>query len=85
MYTVLVQPSADRSLRKLPDDVQRRIVAAIDELHKDPRPGGCKKLKGEDNLWRIRVGDYRVVYTIQDKKLVILVVRIAHRKDAYQN
>jgi mRNA interferase RelE/StbE len=49
MYTVLVQPSADRSLRKLPDDVQRRIIAALDELGNDPRPAGCKKLKGELN------------------------------------
>jgi mRNA interferase RelE/StbE len=83
-YVVAFKPSADKALRKLPSKVQERIALATKELRDDPRPRGCKKLKGEDNLWRIRVGDYRVVYTIKDDQLIVLVVRVAHRKDVYQ-
>jgi len=64
--------------------VQRRIVAAMEGLAADPRPPGCVKLQGEDELWRIRLGDYRVVYAVRDEKLMVLVVRVAHRKDVYR-
>lgn len=83
-YAVLYKPSAEKSLRKLPTGVQKRIVAATDALTDNPRPHGCVKLAGADNLWRIRVGVYRVVYTIQDEKLIVLVVRIGHRGDIYR-
>ena len=83
-YSVLFKASADKALQKLPEKVQQRIALAAGELAAEPRPKGCVKLEGEDNLWRIRVGDYRVVYTIEDKKLIVLVVRIAHRKDVYR-
>ena len=83
-YSVLFKSSADKALQKLPEKVQRRIALAASELADDPRPAGCVKLEGEDNLWRIRVGDYRIVYTIEDKKLIVLVVRVAHRKDVYR-
>jgi mRNA interferase RelE/StbE len=83
-YTVRFKPSADKALRKLPEMVQKRIVAAVEGLQSNPRPSGCVKLEGEDALWRIRVGDYRVVYHIRDKELIVVVVRIAHRKDVYK-
>jgi mRNA interferase RelE/StbE len=83
-YRVIFKGSADKALRQLPEGVQLRIAAATKALMDDPRPRGCVKLKGEDGLWRIRVGDYRVVYTIQDDELIVLVVRVAHRKDVYQ-
>lgn len=83
-YAVIFKPSADKALRKLPVSVQRRIVAATDALADDPRPAGSVKLHGADDLWRIRVGQYRVVYTIQDDALVVLVVRVAHRRDIYR-
>jgi mRNA interferase RelE/StbE len=84
-YTVYVAPSAHRSLRKLPDAVQRRIVSAIEALADEPRPHGAKKLAGQtDNLWRIRVGDYRIVYQIQDERLTVLVLRVGHRSDIYR-
>jgi mRNA interferase RelE/StbE len=83
-YRVLFKPSADKALRKLPESVQKRIAAAAEELGDDPRQPGCVKLKGEDDLWRIRVGDYRVVYAIQGDELLVLVVRVAHRKDVYR-
>ena len=68
---------------KLSAKVYDRVKKAVDGLIVDPRPRGAIKLKGEDNLWRIRVGDYRVVYAIEDEQLVVLVVRVANRKDAY--
>lgn len=84
-FTVHFKPSADKALRKLPEKVQKRIVAATEALGDDPRPPGCVKLKDEEEeLWRIRVGDYRVVYAIQDDALIVLVVRVAHRKDVYR-
>lgn len=73
----------DRQRRRLPIDVQKRIVRAPEQLETDPRPPGVRKLHGEDNLWRLRVGDYRVIYTIEDGRLLVLVVRVANRRDAY--
>lgn len=83
-YSVVFKTSADKALKKLPEKIQRRIALAASELADDPLPAGCVKLAGEDYLWRIRVGDYRIVYTIEDKKLIVLVVRVAHRKDVYR-
>ena len=83
-YAVYFKPSADRQLRKLPRDVQRRIVAAVDALADNPRPPGVVKITGDDNLRRIRVGDYRIVYEIHDDRLIVLVIRVAHRKDVYR-
>lgn len=83
-YAVYFKPSADRQLAKLPRDVQRRIVAAIEALADDPRPPGAVKITGDDNLWRIRVGDHRVAYEIHNDRLVVLVLRVAHRKDVYR-
>ena len=83
-YKVLFQPSAVRELGKLARDAQVRVMARIESLAKEPRPAGVKKLEGMKELYRLRVGDYRVVYRIQDERLVVLVVRIAHRRDAYR-
>ncbi len=83
-YASYLKPSADRRLARLPRDVQRRIVAAVDGLADDPRPAGMVKIAGDDNLWRIRVGDYRVVYEIHDDRLMVLVIRVAYRKDVYR-
>ena len=83
-YAVIFKPSADRALRRLAVNMQRRIVQAIERLGDDPRPAGVVKLAGDDNLWRIRIGDYRVVFEIHDDRLVVLVLRVAHRKDVYR-
>lgn len=83
-YTVELVPSADKALARLPAAVQRRIVLAVEALADDPRPAGCVKLADEESLWRIRVGDYRVVYEIHDKRLLVLVVHVADRKDVYR-
>ena len=61
-----------------------RIGKKIDALSRNPRPKGCRKLEGEDGLYRVRIGDYRVVYLVEDARLVILVVHIGHRRDVYR-
>jgi len=82
-YEIEFRPSARKELRKLPHRDQVRLVRAVEKLAENPRPPGVKKLRGEDDLYRIRAGDYRIVYQIQDDRLVVLVVRIGHRRDVY--
>ena len=84
MYTLLFSPSARRDFKKLPREVTKNISAAIDTLKNSPRPAGCKKLTNRD-AYRIRVADYRIIYEIHDKTVTVLVVRIRHRKEAYQD
>jgi len=84
LYQHIIKPSAEKQLDRLPANVRRRVVAALEDLRHDPRPPGCVKLTGKPELWRIRVGVYRVVYEIRDVELTILVVRIVHRKDVYR-
>jgi len=83
-YAIEFAPSAKRELHKLPRDLQLKLNRRIDSLSIEPRPRGSKKLKGATELWRIRVGDYRVVYEVRDKILVVLVVRVAHRREVYR-
>ena len=79
---VKLRPSARKSLAKLPRKEQLRIVAALELLSKTPRPPKCKKL--DDITYRVRVGDYRIVYDVHDDELIVLVIRIRHRKDVYR-
>lgn len=83
-YKILFKRSADRALKKLPQDVQRRIAGEAARLANNPRPAGVVKMAGDENLWRIRIGDYRLVYEIHDDRLIVLVLRVAHRKDVYR-
>ena len=75
---------AAKQFSKLTPDVQKRLVPRIDALGEDPRPNGCEKLEGESNAYRIRVGDYRIVYTIDDGWAQVTIARIAHRRDVYR-
>jgi mRNA interferase RelE/StbE len=75
--------SAEKELKALPSPVVIRIREAINALANDPHPPGSKKIKGEDRTFRIRIGDYRVLYEVHEKELLVLVVRVRHRKDAY--
>ncbi len=84
MYKIVIGKSAEKELNSLPNSVLLKVNAAILQLVNDPRPTGCKKLKGFKDLFRIRVGNYRVVYSIQDKILRIEVLKIADRKDVYK-
>ncbi|HWM06064.1 MAG TPA: type II toxin-antitoxin system RelE/ParE family toxin [Actinophytocola sp.] len=83
-YTIEFRRSAEKQLGKLEGQIRARILRTIVTLADDPRPPGVKALTGEIGLWRIRIGDYRVVYEINDTGLLILVVRIAHRSDVYR-
>jgi mRNA interferase RelE/StbE len=83
-YQVLLKPRARRDMDTLPNSVRERVARAIDALASDPRPAGVKKLQGDANLWRIRLGAYRIVYEIYDDKLIVLIVRVADRKDIYR-
>jgi mRNA interferase RelE/StbE len=85
MYKLIISPTAEKQMRRLPAKIHDRVLSALEQLRLHPRPRGCVKLEGEDDLWRIRVGDYRIVYSIEDEKLIILVVRVAHRKDVYRS
>jgi mRNA interferase RelE/StbE len=66
------------------ESLKRRIAKALHVLEENPRPSGCVKLQGEDELYRVRVGDYRIVYQIRDASLVVLVVQIGHRREIYR-
>ena len=82
-YSVLIKRSAAKELERLPDRIRRQIVTRISALAAQPRPAGCEKLTGED-LYRIREGDYRIVYSIADRELIVHVIRIANRRDVYR-
>lgn len=83
-YHVEVSRSAAKDLRGIAKEWIPKIVAVIEALETDARPPGCKKLVGSDHTYRIRMGDYRVVYEVADHTLIVLVVRIRHRRDAYR-
>ncbi len=83
-YTVEYDPKAIKELAGLDKPVARRIVKAVGALAADPRPAGCRELTGYPDLWRIRMGSYRVVYTIKDAELLVLALRVAHRSRAYR-
>jgi mRNA interferase RelE/StbE len=83
-YAIEVRPIALRELKALPEDIRRRVVGKIDSLADNPRPPGVEKLAGTENSYRVRVGDYRILYEIRDKVLLIAVVRVRHRREAYR-
>ena len=84
MYQVFVERSAEKDLKRLAAEARPRIISAIKTLAERPRPVGSRKLVGSENDWRIRVGDYRVIYEITDEIRIIRVNRIRHRKDSYR-
>jgi mRNA interferase RelE/StbE len=83
-YSIEWKASAAKELRKLPKQAIARIVTAVENLSMTPRPDGVRKLSGSENTYRIRVGEYRVVYNIFDRRLVIEVIRVRDRKEAYK-
>lgn len=83
-YRIEVAPAVVRQMRSLDPAARRRIQAAIELLAEHPRPRGARKLVGGDGEWRVRTGDYRIVYEIHDDVLLVLVVAVGHRRDIYQ-
>ncbi|MEH2059199.1 MAG: type II toxin-antitoxin system RelE/ParE family toxin [Nostoc sp.] len=83
-YEVKFSKGAKKQFRKLPLDVQERIQTKINDLAIEPHPNGVKKLQGDDNSYRIRVGDYRVVYELDDDVLIVTVIKVGHRSEIYK-
>ena len=83
-YSIVFARSARKELESLPTKLVQRIFPTIEALATEPRPRGCRKLTTEKNLWRIRVGDHRVIYTIDDDKKAIDIIAVRHRSKAYQ-
>ncbi len=82
-YHVEFTTAAARQVRKLPHPARNRVLDVVENLAEDPRPRGAKKLAGEQRAWRIRIGDYRVIYDVLDEVLTVTVVRAAHRREVY--
>jgi mRNA interferase RelE/StbE len=84
-YRIALSPMAARQLRKLDAQVRRRVQAALDLLAEQPRPPAATRLVGGAGEWRVRTGDYRIVYEIEEDRLLILVLRIGHRREVYDS
>ena len=83
-YQIKFRTSAIREIKSLPPNLQQRVRSAIDSLESDPRPIGYKKLKGFANLFRIRISEIRVLYSIEDKMLIIEIIKIGYRREVYK-
>lgn len=83
-YSVEIKPSARKELEALPNNALARTFRKIESLAHTPRPAGCKKLRGYKDHWPVRVGDWRVVYIIDDTAKLVSVTRVAHRREVYE-
>ena len=83
-YAMTFARSARRELETLDASVVRRVIPKVEGLAQDPKPSGSRKLQGAQNLWRIRIGDYRVIYSVDDRQRVVDIVRIRHRREVYR-
>ena len=83
-YVVEVKPSARKELESLPDNVLARVIRRLESLSLNPKPTGCKKVKGYKDQWRIRVGDWRVLYMFDDTAKLVSITCIAHRREVYR-
>jgi mRNA interferase RelE/StbE len=83
-YEVRLAPAAVRQLRELDPPGRRRVQAAIDLLAEEPRPPGARQLVGGAGEWRVRTGDFRIIYDIRDGELLVLVIKVGHRRDVYE-
>jgi mRNA interferase RelE/StbE len=84
VYEVYIEKAAENDLKRLPTTSFQRIIPQIRTLAQNPRPSGCRKLTGSKNDWRIRVGDYRVLYEIDEKTRAVRIMRVRHRREVYR-
>jgi mRNA interferase RelE/StbE len=84
VYEVLIEAGVERELKRLSNQDFKRIVGAMRGLADNPRPSGCRKLVGSDGDWRVRIGDYRVLYEIIDTKQTVRILHVKHRREAYR-
>lgn len=85
MYSIFYKKSVEKELKKLPKSSLVAVIKKIQTLAKNPKPNGSVKLRGSINLYRIRYSDYRIIYSINNDELVILVIKVAHRKEVYRD
>ena len=83
-YSLRIAPAAERQLRQFDPQVRRRIQAAIELLAANPRPPKAAQLVGGAGEWRVRTGDYRIIYEIHDDQVLVLILRVGHRRDIYE-
>ncbi|MBH8551074.1 type II toxin-antitoxin system RelE/ParE family toxin [Nostocaceae cyanobacterium CENA357] len=83
-YQVDLTPASVRQIKKLPPDIQQKVVLKLEELALEPRPDKVVKLEGAASLYRVRLGKYRIIYQIQDELLLVTVVKVAHRREVYR-
>lgn len=85
MYKVVLSKSAEKALNKYSEPLLSRLLKAVRKLESDPHPHGCKKLQGSsETLWRIRIGDYRIIYSVDNKVHIIDIREVGHRRDIYE-
>lgn len=84
MYEVFLEKATQRDLRALSRENFHRIIPRIEELARNPRPSGCHKIAGSKSDWRVRVGNYRIIYEVDDKAKVVRVMRVRHRREVYR-
>jgi mRNA interferase RelE/StbE len=84
VFELFIESRAERDLKRLPAEVFARVVEAMQGLRDNPRPPGCRKLTGAERDWRIRVGDYRVVYEIDSQARAVRIMRVRHRREVYR-
>lgn len=83
-YDITFARSARKDLERLGEPIRTRVFRRIERLESDPRPAGCRKLEGAEDLWRIRIGDYRIIYSVDDSRHVVDISAIRHRSDVYR-
>ncbi len=83
-YSIVFARSARKELESLDATIVRRILPKIEALAQEPRPRGCRKIQGERNLWRVRIGDYRVIYAVYDDRRLVDIIAVRHRSKAYE-
>ena len=83
-YEVRISQTAAKQLRKLPREDQERVAAKASALATDPRPSGTQKLRGYEDIWRVRVGPYRILYSVADAEVIVIVLKIGHRRKIYR-
>ncbi len=83
-YSLVFARSARKELEGLPETLRTRVLSRIEQLSADPRPTGVRKLAGSEDLWRVRIGEYRVIYGVHDERKLVDIICIRHRKDAYR-
>lgn len=83
-YKIHIVPRAQRQIKELPDKIRKRVINRIDGLKQNPRPRSAQKLKGKHDLYRLRVGDYRIIYGIREDQLLVIVISTGHRREIYK-